>query len=496
MRNRLRLVLAASAALVLASCSDSGAGNGGSALYGSADFIRLVEDARFEMNEGNLAEAGRILDQAREIEPENPGLWVDVARLRFRGGEHLTALEAADYALELGPEYAPALLMRAQLVRDAHGLADALPWFEAAVAADPANRELLADYAATLGDLGRNKDMLIVVRELAEIDPNYPQVFYLQAVLAARAGEAVLARTLLSRSSMVERGVPAAMLLDAVIDLQQGTPDSAITTLDRLSQRQPGNIRVLELLAKAMWLSGRDEELINRFDVRAQAADASAYLTMLVGRAHERLGNREAATPFLDRAHRMRDVRWAVLGSTPEGRAALPAPTSELRQLIAAQDVAGANQAAADLIERLPVSSDIRSLAGDAALAAGNAETALERYGVAATIRRPWPLTRKIVEAYREYGDNSAADTLLVRHLSGEPHNTEALFMLAERRALEDDWLRVAVLLDHAIALGAGNDPKLIGLRADAASALGREDEARQFSERAAELRPGAFVAG
>jgi len=494
MRSWLRLSIAASAALVLASCNDGSAGSGESALFGSADFVRLVEDARFEMNEGNLAEAGRILDQARELEPENPGVWVDVARLRFRGGEHLTALEAADYALELGPEYAPALLMRAQLVRDAHGLADALPWFEAAVSADPTNRELLADYAATLGDLGRNRDMLAVVRELAEIDANYPQVFYLQAVLAARAGESVLARSLLSRSTMVERRVPAAMLLDAVIDLQEGTPDNAIKTLDLLAQRQPGNTRVLELLSKAMWLSGRDDELINRFAARAQAPDASAYLTMLVGRAHERLGDRTAAAPYLESAMTLREVRWAVLGSTPEGRAALPAPTSELRQLIGAQDFGGANQVAVNLIDRLPISSDVRALAGDAAYAGGNAEAALERYGVAARIRRPWPLTRKIVAAYRDYGDNSAADTLLVRHLKGEPHNTEALLMLAERRAREDDWLRVAVLLDHAITLGAGNDPKVIALRADAASALGREEEAQTFADRFATIRPSAFV--
>ncbi|MEL6529258.1 MAG: tetratricopeptide repeat protein [Pseudomonadota bacterium] len=496
MRKSLRFSFAASIALMLTGCFGSEPGGGGTGLYGSADFVRLVEDARFEMNEGNLAEAGKILDQAREIEPENPGLWVDVARLRFRGGEHLTALEAANYALELSPQYAPALLMRAQLVRDAHGLKDAVPWFESAVAADPSNPELLADYAATLGDLGRNRDMLTVVRELAEIDPNYPQVFYLQAVLAARAGESVLARSLLSRSTMVERGVPAAMLLDAVIDLQEGTPDNAVKTLDRLSQRQPGNIRVLELLGRALWLSGRDDELINRFSVRAQAPDASAYLNTLVGRSYERLGDRGAAAAFLDRAARMKNVQWAVLGSTPEGRAALPQPTSELRQLIATQDRARANQVAENLIERLPVSSDIRALAGDAALAAGNAEVALERYGVAATIRRPWPLTRKIIAAYRAFGDNSAADTLLVRHLSGEPGNTEALLMLAERSALEEDWLRVMVLLDHAIALGVGNDPKLIGLRADAAAALGRDDEAAQFAKRAQSLQPGAFVGG
>ncbi len=493
MRKRMRLGFAVSAALALASCSGDGEGNGGSALYGNAEFVRLVEDARFAMNEGNLAEAGRLLDQAREVDAENPGLWVDVARLRFRGGEHLPALEAADYALELGPEYAPALLMRAQLVRDAHGLTDALPWFEAAVQADPKNLELLADYAATLGDLGRYTDMLTVVREIAEIDPNYPQVFYLQAVLAARAGEAVLARSLLSRSGMIERGVPAAMLLNALIDMQQATPDNAILTLERLAERQPGNVRVLELLATALWRSERDDEIVERFAGPASSDSGSPYLAMLVGRAHERLGDYAAAAPYLERAQTIRAVQWAVLGG---GRAGLPAPTAQIRRLIAEQDVGGAGRSAAELMERFPGSSDIHALAGDASFAGGNAERALERYGIAATIRRPWPLTRKIISAYRDYGDNTAADTLLVRHLKGEPSNTEALLMLAERRALAEDWLRVAVLLDHAIALGSGNDAKLLELRTQAAEALGRDNEAEQSAKRAAALNPRGFVPG
>ena len=495
MPERPHFGIALSAALALAGCSDEGVGKDGPTLVGSTEFVRLVEDARFEANEGNLAAAGRILDQAREIEPENPGLWVDIARLRFRGGEHLIALEAADYALELGPDYAPALLVRAQLVRDAHGLADALAWFEAAVQADPGNPEVLADYAATLGDLGRYKDMLAVVRELAEVEPRYPYVFYLQAVLAARAGEAVLARSLLSRSGMVESGVPAAILLNALIDMQLSTPDNAVESLRELSERQPGNIRVLELLAKALWLSGRDDELIEQFGARAQAADASAYLAELVGRAHERSGNRAAAAPYLDRSRTIRVVQWVVLGSTAPDSAGLPGPTAELRQLIAATETVAGDALARDLLDRFPQSSDIHALAGDAAFAAGNSEVALERYATAATVRRPWPLTRKIVAAYREYGDNLAADALLVRHLVGDPSNVEALLMFAERSARNEDWLRVAVLLDHAIALGAGNDPRLLALRIQAAEALGDESDVEGFSDRFEAIRPTGFVA-
>ena len=219
---------------------------------GREDFVLLVRDARLAMQRGELVRAGELLDEALGLEPENPALWVDIARLRYRGGEHIESIAAADRALTLGPQYGPALLMRAQLVRDAHGLADSLAWFEAAIAADPTNAEIRADYAATLGDLGRHRDMLNAVRDLAEIAPDDPAVHYLQAVLAARAGNVALARSLLERSNLVERQVPAAMLLDALISQAQGNHASAIERLEALSTRQPGNVRVRELLARSL----------------------------------------------------------------------------------------------------------------------------------------------------------------------------------------------------------------------------------------------------
>ena len=113
----MRKVLTLLAVAALASCTGEGEGASSSALTGGDTFLELVEDARIEVRAGNLAEAGGYYDEARELEPENPGLWVDIARLRFRGGEHLTAIEAADYALQLDASYAPALLLRAQMVR-------------------------------------------------------------------------------------------------------------------------------------------------------------------------------------------------------------------------------------------------------------------------------------------------------------------------------------------------------------------------------------------
>lgn len=109
-------------------------------------------------------------------------------------------------------------------------------------------------------------------------------------------------------------------------------------------------------------------------------------------------------------------------------------------------------------------------------------------------MRRSWPLTRKIINAYRSFGDDLAAEVLLARYIAGDPQNTDALFLLAEESAAKEDWLRVGVLLDTAIALGAGNDLEVLRLRSQAAQNLGEEQDAARFAAMLGELKPGEFL--
>lgn len=482
---RDRLAFLSALLLALGGCADGAATapSAGEDPGQPSALTRLLDDAEAAMAAGRLADAGQMLDEARGFAPDNPDLWVAIARLRFRGGEHLTAIDAADRALALRPDHPPALLLRALMVRDAHGFAAARPWFEAALAADPDNADGWAEYAAALGDGGEAGAMLEAVRKLAEVAPGDPRAAYLQAVLAARGGEYGLARSLLDRSGMTDRGMAAALLLDAVINLSEGNADSAAATLEALTARQPSNVRARELLGKALLDAGRADELIARFGAEADQAEASPYLMMLVARAHEQRGERASAAPLLARALRGASGRPVVLAV----RDGLPPPTAAARQSGLAGDWDTAQTGVQALAQRLPASADVAALTGDVMLGAGNPQGALTAYAQAVKAKRPWPLTRKAVLAY---GDSAAADTLLARHVAGEPDNASALIALAKRMSAKGDWARAAQLLDHAMRLGAGHDPEVLGLRLRAAQALGERDDTSRFATMLAEVRP------
>jgi predicted Zn-dependent protease len=204
------------------------------------------------------------------------------------------------------------------------------------------------------------------------------------------------------------------------------------------------------------------------------------------------LGDRASAAPLLERAARSAETGPVALAD----RAGLPQPTMGLRQAGIAGNWAAAQSETQALRQRFPASADIAQLAGDAWLGSGDAATALGTYALAARVRRAWPLTRKAAFAYRRIGDNTAADTLLARHVAGEPQNIAALASLAQVMAERGEWERTALLLDHAIALGGGHDPALLALRTKAAKALGESEDATRFTDALAELRPVSLIEG
>lgn len=490
-RPRIGLALAGLMALGAAACSQGPAGPPRQPIaQGGPAFAALLADADKAMADGALPDAGRILDEARSLAPQSPDLWLAIARLRLRGGEHLTALEAADRALAFGPDHAPALRLRALMVRDAYGAGDALLWFEAARRADPGNADIVADQAATLGDSGAAGAMLQAVRHLRELAADDPRVPYLQAVLAARGNEFATAQSLLVKSGMALRDVPAAMQLDAALSLAQGNAASAAARLETLAARQPANARVRELFARALLAAGREEELVQRFSPEAALPEASPYLLMLVARAHERLGNRAAAAPLLARAYAPPKAAPVLLAI----RDGLPQPTADQRRSLWAANAMGARAQIADLKARFPASADVAALAGDGFLATGDPRAALTAWALASEARRPWHITRKAVWTFAQYRNPAAADVLLTRHVAGEPQNQSAVIALAERQAHRGDWRRTAMLLDHALLLGAGHDPALLALRARAAQEEGDQPAADQFAALLAEVRPRALT--
>ncbi len=447
---------------------------------------------RLEMADGHLPEAGKAFDEALKSKPDDPGLWVDIGRLRYLGGEQLQAVEASVQAVKFGPTDPLALQFRAQLVRDAEGMSAVLPLYRDALQSNPDNLALLGDYAAALGELGYAREMLVAVRHMTTIDDRNPRAYYLQAVLAARAGNFGLAQDLLTKGSAFARNLPAAILLSAIIDMELGNYASSSQTLDRLNRMQPDNAKVRVLLARSLALGGNHRELVYRFASTAKAVGAAPYLATLVGRSYEALGQREKAARFLDFAAGPRNGSLTPLPSP------IPLDVAQLhgtqtgsdtvalvRGLIIAEQPDIAISAAEIFRHRLPGSADAMGLAGDAYLNGGQPARANELYRQSAQVRRPWLLARRMVAAEKASGRFDEALKVLEAQLASDPANTEAATLLAQAALSSGDADSGEIYLDHALANGAGRDPHVLAMRAQIALQGGNSAEALGFASKA-----------
>jgi cellulose synthase operon protein C len=457
-----------------------------------------------ERREGKLAAAAQAYDRALALTPDDPQLWVDIGRLRYVGGEHLAAIEASERALTVGPDHPRALEFRAELLRDGAGWAEALPLYEGALAQAPDDLTLLGGYAATLGEAGRLREMLGVTRHMLDLDPRGPMPWFLQAVLAARAGDNDLARSMLVRAGSLE-DKPAGLLLSGALELEAGNARVAIGLLERLVFLQPANERARHLLARTLYEAGDYEALFSRFAPLAARDDASPYLLTVLARAYEERGDRLAAAALLDRAAAAAPLPIAgipqgpVRGDLAAAWSADPGSAATtvayVRSLLAQGSIAAADSAADRFVALRPGSFDALGLAGDLDLVQGRNDAAIERYLLSAKVRFPDQLLLRLCEAYARAGRAGEGRALTARYLAAYPGSVLAARLAADYAAHAGDWPQARGLLESARLRGANRDARLLPDLAFAQLRSGDAGAAMETAQRAWRLQPQSAIA-
>ena len=396
------------------------------------------------LEEGNLSNAAAAFDQALKVNPRDSDLWVAIASMRFSGGEQVQAIEAAEHAMALDPRNARALTFRGLLIREQFGLAAALPWFEAGLKLQPDDPALLGEYAATLGDMGQYRAMLIVCRKLAIVDPKNQRASFLQAVLAARARETDLARTILQHTGAALRDIPAAILLSGVLEYRAGNIAVAVAQFDRLVRMQPDNLVARQMLLRAMARQGSDRQIVERFDADAAAAYAAPYTLRLLGETWSRLGDEDHAALYFQRAADLASHGPVPL-ATAFGASVLAVAYAEapnraqaavpyIRALLREGRTHEAQTAADRLRAANPGTAEAYLLAGDVRTMRGDVVGALADYQNGARIRFNEPALRRMDAALRALDRTRDADAMIARYLAQNPQSLAAMKLLAAAR--------------------------------------------------------------
>lgn len=452
---------------------------------------------------GRLEDAAQAFDRALAEAPDEGALWADIGRFRRDTGEVAGAIAAADRAVALDPRSVEALILRGELTRNQYGLAAAVPWFDRALEIDPANVTALIERAATLGDLGRTRDMLADTRRILSVSPDNPSAYYYQAMLAARGRDYALARSLYRRTGGAFDNRPAAMLLAGTIELGTGNAALATRPLKRLVEVQPGNFKARRLLGSAQWRSGDAAAAVRTLRPLADRADADAYTLSVIGKAYQRLGDEGLAARYLARAAAPRPSALAAL-ENPLADAEIetlrrdaarqpgsaPAQIALIRALLGRGLGPEALARARQLQSANPGAPDSHVLVGDALAIQGDYAAAAGAYRRAANLSFNEPVALRLVEALRNSGNSAGAAQVLALFLEQNPQNLAAQIIAADANLQAKRWPEAIALYERARRRTGDRDSTLLNNLAWAYGQTGDYERAVPLARRAWELEP------
>lgn len=448
---------------------------------------------------GDMAEAETAFDRSLDLAPDDVATWVALGRFRMDVADQAGAVAAADRAMAIAPRSVDAMVLKGILVRNQYGLVAALPWFERAIETDPQDVDALLETAATLGDLGRARDMLAMTRRVLALDVRNVRAFYLQAVLAARARDFGLARGLVQRTGDALDDVPGGMLLQAVLEIDAGSYEQAIARLDRLASMQPENLRVRRLLGAAQWRAGNYQDAIDALRPIADRPDADVYALTVMGRALEAVDARDEAAAYLDRASASAPSGGAFfpgggdLGTLSRDAAVdrgAPARIRYIRGLLAAGHGEQAVAEARALQRANPGTPAAHILVGDALGALGKPLDAAEAYRLAANISFNEPVALRLIDALDRGGRHADAMATLHLFLSQNPRNVAALLLASDYFQAAEQWGDSIRILEGLRARMGNRDALILNNLAWAWFRKGDGDRALAYAARAYALTP------
>jgi len=456
---------------------------------------------------GDVHLAGGDLDAAREAYdravhelPRSSALWVDVARFRDANADVLGARDAVDYAIELDKRNGAALAFKANLVRTEDGLKASLDWYEEALAADPDNADALIEQAATLGDLGRYRDMLASLRHAATIVPRDPRLFYLQAVLAARADNYRLARSLLQRARGELDEQPSFMLLSAIVELELGGEAVAASWADRLLAEQPENFTARRILAAAEWAYGDAGAALEALLPLVERSDADSWSLLLASRSAAELGRRIESADYMGRAAALApgdavpfaaDNDYGLLTMTADAEPlnpayAIPAISADLSSGNSARAIARATR----LRDANRGVADAHILLGDAALAGGRYDLAVQAYRAARDLDAGERTTLRLANALFRAGDAAGSGAAILALQRSQPSSIAADRLSGHLAMDIEHWDQAIVHFERVRRRIGNRDVVVLRELARAWAAKGDDARALPLIDRAYRLQP------
>jgi putative PEP-CTERM system TPR-repeat lipoprotein len=267
--------------------------------------------AQIDLDQG--AAAIRSLEQARQIEPNNPAALVAQSMAYLRMNNFADAGEMARLAIEKNPADPSGWNMKASIAHAQGIVQEALAGYGKALALNPEYLDALIARASLLLDLNRDKEAARDVAVLKQKFPADPRSAYLQALLYGRQGkDAEVHRELLAATSALD-GLPfeavltrpQLLLLGGVSHYSLGENEKAKTYLGSFLKKFPQHMGARKVLMSILMSENDYARAIAFMEGPGRTRPDDPQALSMLATAYMALGQHSKAVSLLEQASEM-----------------------------------------------------------------------------------------------------------------------------------------------------------------------------------------------
>ena len=255
--------------------------------------------------QGKTENFRKRLEDALQVQPEYAPALIEHARQKAADGEFNEALTEIDQLIGREPSNAEALKLRGDVLL--HGLGkreEGLAAYRASVEADP---KLLEAHSALVRALladGKTEEAEKALATLSTLAAGHPLTLYLQAQLAYQKRDLKLAKERVQQLLKRTPDNPMANEMAGVIELETGSTAQAQSFLGKALQASPGLRVARRALVLAHLRSGQVDQAIAALPqgLSPEKVDADPSMLSVAGRAYMAKGDFAQAQAFFKRA--------------------------------------------------------------------------------------------------------------------------------------------------------------------------------------------------
>jgi protein O-GlcNAc transferase len=316
--------------------ADDGSVAGAAIVNMESRVAALLSQARNAVLDNRFLAAGRLLQEALQLDPQRPAPWLMLAQLAMQTGNHRGAVEAAQRAVERAPGDADAWYTLARAHKTAGALAAAIDGYRRSLTIAPASPDVLTSLGVALRASGRLAEAVEAYRAALRLAPDHVLARNNLANALAAIGEgSAEPRELRAavRSHLLER--TASLHREAVLLRNNGRQGDARLVIQEALQIAPGDVELLIFAAELASDLGRGSESLAYFDRAHDAAPEDWRPLEAARRAALVAGLTDRGRRYADLVMRLRpsdEVRLSsalALPAIAESRAAIARDRSE-----------------------------------------------------------------------------------------------------------------------------------------------------------------------